>query len=244
MISQTTTPHIDLHLATLSEADLALLTDWLESDHPLPELARRHGLSLLALAKWATRPDIAAALQALRSLHESRARLKATAAAPDAVETLSAIVATGNPTNAQEIVRRAAAGILRLAFPDRNSDKTRNKTSHKSSHLPNHSLPRQPTHNAPATEPGSPQPPAATPPAATDQHHRASTPAITHPRETHPSPEPAIRHIDPAPVSQLAPPCSITIEPSAQAAPPPGAVQHARAAAHRVQTAQALCVSG
>ncbi len=244
MISQTTTPHIDLHLATLSEADLALLTDWLESDHPLPELARRHGLSLLALAKWATRPDIAAALQALRSLHESRARLKATAAAPDAVETLSAIVATGNPTNAQEIVRRAAAGILRLAFRDRKSDKTRNKTSHKTSHLPNHSLPRQPTHNAPATEPGSPQPPAATPPAATDQHHRASTPAITHPRETHPSPEPAIRHIDPAPVSQLAPPCSITIEPSAQAAPPPGAVQHARAAAHRVQTAQALCVSG
>jgi hypothetical protein len=236
MISQTTTPHIDLHLATLSEADLALLTDWLESDHPLPELARRHGLSLLALAQWATRPDIAAALQALRSLHESRARLKATAAAPDAVETLSAIVATGNPTNAQEIVRRAAAGILRLAFPDRPVNQTSNKTTP--------SLPRQPTHNAPATEPGSPQPPAATPPAATDQHHRASTPAITHPRETHPSPEPAIRHIDPAPVSQLAPPCSITIEPSAQAAPPPGAVQHARAAAHRVQTAQALCVSG
>jgi len=232
MISQTTTPHIDLHLAILSEGDLALLTDWLESDHPLPELARRHGLALLALAKWATRPDIAAALQALRSLHESRARLKATAAAPDAVETLSAIVATGNPTNAQEIARRAAAGILRLAFPDRPVNKTTT------------SLPRQPTHNAPATEPGSPQPPTATPPAATDQHHRASTPAITHPRETQLSPEPPIRHIDPATVSHLAPPRSITIEPSAQAPPPPGAVQHARAAAHRVQTAQALCASG
>ena len=164
--------------APLADSDQALLADWFESSESLTEIAARHGVSLLALAQWATRPDIAAMIQTLRHLHETRAQLQATIAAKEAIATLHAIAATDRPTNAQEIARRAAAGILKIAFPDRRKSTTSENPTSKA-----HSSQSPGTAAQPSTAPAAAPNPA--PPAATPQHH-----ATAHAQRSEASPQP------------------------------------------------------
>ncbi len=100
--------------STITKADEALITDWLEGSAPLTELCTRHNISLMALAIWSRRPDIVALMDSLREMHESRIKSQVALAAADAIETLHKIAATPEPSLAQEISRRAAASILRL----------------------------------------------------------------------------------------------------------------------------------
>lgn len=100
--------------STITKADEALITDWLEGSAPLTELCTRHNISLVALAIWSRRPDIVALMDSLREMHESRIKRQVALAAADALETLHKIAATPEPSLAQEISRRAAASILRL----------------------------------------------------------------------------------------------------------------------------------
>ena len=164
--------------APLADSDQALLADWFESSESLTEITSRHGVSLLALAQWATRPDIAAMIQTLRHLHETRAQLQATIAAKEAIATLHAIAATDRPTNAQEIARRAAAGILKIAFPDRRKSTTSENPTSKA-----HSSQSPATAAQPSTAPAAAPNPA--PPAATPQHH-----ATAHAQRSEASPQP------------------------------------------------------
>lgn len=164
--------------APLADSNQALLADWFESSESLTEITARHGVSLLALAQWATRPDIAAMIQTLRHLHETRAQHQATVAAKEAIATLHAIAATDRPTNAQEIARRAAAGILKIAFPDRRKSTTRENPTSKA-----HSSQSPGTAAQPSTAPAAAPNPA--PPAATPQHH-----ATAHAQRSEASPQP------------------------------------------------------
>lgn len=116
--------------ANITSADEALLTDWLDGSTPLTDLCKRHNITLLELAAWSRRPDIAELIQTLRTMHEARIKSQVAIAADDALKALLKIALTNEPSPNQEIARRAAASILRLdatltqprrALPDTNS---------------------------------------------------------------------------------------------------------------------------
>lgn len=97
----------------ISPEDASLLAAWLDSDDPITKIASDHGLSIVEIALWARRADIAEVIATIQAQYEARARLQATKGASDALLTLSVIAAASNPTQSQEIARRAAEGILR-----------------------------------------------------------------------------------------------------------------------------------
>jgi hypothetical protein len=96
----------------LAPDDDELLFLWFTSDDALTAICRDHNMTLRQIAAWAKRPDIAETIATLRELHEERAKLQLTLAAHDAILTLKFITTTEQPTNANEIARRAAEGIL------------------------------------------------------------------------------------------------------------------------------------
>ncbi len=96
----------------LAPDDDELLFLWFTSDDALTAICRDHNMTLRQIAAWAKRPDIAETIATLRQLHEERAKLQLTLAAHDAILTLKFITTTEQPTNANEIARRAAEGIL------------------------------------------------------------------------------------------------------------------------------------
>jgi hypothetical protein len=141
--------------STITKADEALITDWLEGSAPLTELCTRHNISLMALAIWSRRPDIVALMDSLREMHEARIKSQVAMAATNAIETLHKIAATPEPSLAQEISRRAAASILRLdakLTPRSRQPRDRHDTRAE-----------RPTHNTPPTSLDGTTP--ATPPA-------------------------------------------------------------------------------
>ncbi len=92
--------------------DQELLFLWFTSDDAITAICRDHNMTLRQIAAWAKRPDIAETIATIRELHEDRAKLQLTLAAHDAILTLKFITTTEQPTNANEIARRAAEGIL------------------------------------------------------------------------------------------------------------------------------------
>ncbi len=138
--------------STITAADEALITDWLEGSVPLTELCTRHNISLMALAIWSTRPDIVALMDSLREMHEARIKSQVALAAADALETLHKIAATPEPSLAQEISRRAAASILRLdakLTPRSREPRARHDTH--DTHDTRATRDQRPTHNTPPT---------------------------------------------------------------------------------------------
>jgi hypothetical protein len=99
-------------LPSLTPDDNELLFLWFTSDDALAAICSDHKMTLRQIAAWAKRPDIAETIATLRELHEERAKLQLTLAAHDAILTLKFITTTEHPTNANEIARRAAEGIL------------------------------------------------------------------------------------------------------------------------------------
>ena len=97
----------------ISPEDASLLAAWIDSGDPITKIAGDHGLSIVEIALWARRPDIAEVIATIQDQYEARARLQAIKAASDALLTLNVIAAASNPTQSQEIARRAAEGILR-----------------------------------------------------------------------------------------------------------------------------------
>jgi hypothetical protein len=113
------------------EQILAMLAD---STFSLQAVAEANGLTLVALARWAERPDIRAAIRALRRLHEERARLLAADAAATAVNALSSLCSSmeheerrtlDSPDPRQratrarnrETLRKCSTQLLHLAHP-------------------------------------------------------------------------------------------------------------------------------
>jgi hypothetical protein len=99
-------------LPPVAPDDNELLFLWFTSDDPITAICRDHKMGLRQIAAWAKRPDIAETIATIRELHEERAKLQLTLAAHDAILTLKFITTTEQPTNANEIARRAAEGIL------------------------------------------------------------------------------------------------------------------------------------
>jgi hypothetical protein len=99
-------------LPPVAPDDNELLFLWFTSDDPITAICRDHKMGLRQIAAWAKRPDIADTIATIRELHEERAKLQLTLAAHDAILTLKFITTTEHPTNANEIARRAAEGIL------------------------------------------------------------------------------------------------------------------------------------
>jgi len=147
--------------STITKADEALITDWLEGSAPLTELCTRHNISLVALAIWSRRPDIVALMDSLREMHESRIKRQVALAATNAIETLHKIAATPEPSLAQEISRRAAASILRLdakLTPRSRQPRDRRDQRDRRDERPTHSTP--PTSldgTTPVTPPAQPE---------------------------------------------------------------------------------------
>jgi hypothetical protein len=164
--SQTDKPFIppDPDNIQITDADRRLIHDWFSSNDPITELSHLHQLTIMEIARWASRPEIAKILETLKRLHVERFALKATAAAYDALITLHFISTTEHPTNAQEIARRAATKLITLAFP-RNTNLTPNTTTSATS--------SKPTTPAAATKAEAPAP---TPEPATNL--RTSTPSM------------------------------------------------------------------
>lgn len=99
-------------LPPVAPDDQLLLATWFDSTDPISEISRQHKLSLRQIAAWAKRPDIAEIITSVRELYEERAELQLTLAAHDAIVTLKFVTITERPSNAHEIARRAAEGIL------------------------------------------------------------------------------------------------------------------------------------
>lgn len=94
--------------------DQQLLTAWLHGPTHITDIANENGLSAPQLAAWAVRPDIAAALAAIREFTTARAEVFSISCAAAALARLLTIV---EQSDDEQSARRAATAILR--FHDR-----------------------------------------------------------------------------------------------------------------------------
>lgn len=140
------------------QRDQQLLAAWLHGPTHLTDLANECGLSAPQVTAWAARPDIAAALAAIRDFTAARAEAFTISCTAAALARLLVIV---EQSDDEQSARRAATAILR--FHDRSFARTPRKNQPPAppappspSNLSAHAAPEAPT---PSAEPSSAPPP-------------------------------------------------------------------------------------
>ncbi len=115
-----------------------LLADFLATERPLADLARKHRLSIDALLAWALSPRTRRRLALIGRVSTIRARAAARHSGPAAVETLNRVALRTFPEK-PESARKAAAQLIRLGvdYPRRRRRfRDRPRPPHPPDHTP------------------------------------------------------------------------------------------------------------
>lgn len=94
----------------------AILTDFLQSNHTLVEIADFHKMTVLELLEWARQPKVKEVLDAVFTLSRQRIRTIRAEARITSLRRLDLIAASSDH---EETARRAAMGLLRGSSPRR-----------------------------------------------------------------------------------------------------------------------------